>query len=173
MSQCTNHKITYTSKDISQPTHYISWALDIIVLSHSFVSSSIMVKVNTMCSSKKCTMENYSESNDTTSHISYFLHVWSFVYTVQPFHHDSCDILTKNKVWKLHKFYINYSGLVKLWYFVKEVASYVRAKKRRWWVTRYQNKRCWISWLTWCTTEKSFQIQSHSCHFVSNFPIKH
>ena len=79
----------------------------------------------------------------------------------------------KIKFEKLHKFYNNYSGLVTLWYFVKEVASYVLPKKRHWWVTRYQNKRCWISWLTWRTTEKSLQIQLNSCHFVSNFQIKH
>ena len=91
----------------------------------------------------------------------------------QPFHRDSCDILTKNNILLVTNLHNNYSGLVKLWYFVKVVASYALAKKRHWWVTRYQNKWCWISWLTWRTTELFFQIQSHSCHFVSNFQIKH
>ncbi len=91
----------------------------------------------------------------------------------QPFHRDSCDILTKNNSLLVPNLYSNYSGLVKLWCFVKVVASYALAKKRHWWVTRYQNKWCWISWLTWRTTELFFQIQSHSCHFVSNFQIKH
>ena len=31
--------------------------------------------------------------------------------TFQPFHRDSCDILTKNNIRNLHKFYNIYSGL--------------------------------------------------------------
>ena len=47
----------------------------------------------------------------------------------QPFPRDSCDILTKNNILLVPNLYNNYSGLVKLWYFVKVVASYVLAKK--------------------------------------------
>ena len=47
----------------------------------------------------------------------------------QPFHRDSCDILTKNNILLVPNLYNNYSGLVKLLYFVKVVASYVLAKK--------------------------------------------
>ena len=50
-------------------------------------------------------------------------------YTYQPFHRDSCDILTKNIILLVPNLYNNYSGLVKLRYFVKVVASYVLAKK--------------------------------------------
>ena len=32
----------------------------------------------------------------------------------QPFHHDSCDILTKNNILLVPNLYNNYSGLVKL-----------------------------------------------------------
>ena len=96
---------------------------------------------------------NINYSFIKAAHHTFFKAYWIIKTGIQPFHRDSRDILTKNKVWKLHTFYNNYSGLVKLWYFVKEVASYVLAKKRRWWVTRYQNKLCWISWLTWRTTE--------------------
>ena len=48
----------------------------------------------------------------------------------QPFHRDSCDILTKNYILLVPNLYNNYSGLVKLRYFVKVVASYDLAKKR-------------------------------------------
>ena len=48
----------------------------------------------------------------------------------QPFHRDSCDILTKNNILLVPNLYNNYSGLVKLRYFVKVVASYALAKKR-------------------------------------------
>ena len=52
------------------------------------------------------------------------------VLSYQPFHRDSCDILTKNNILiLLLQLYNNYSGLVKLRYFVKVVASYVLAKK--------------------------------------------
>ena len=48
----------------------------------------------------------------------------------QPFHRDSCDILTKNNILLVPNLYNNYSGLVKLWYFVMVVVSYALAKKR-------------------------------------------
>ena len=67
-----------------------------------------------------------------------------YTYIYQPFHRDSCDILTENNILLVPNLYNNYSGLVKLWYFVKVVASYALAKKRHWWVTRYKNKWCWI-----------------------------
>ena len=47
----------------------------------------------------------------------------------QPFHRDSCDILTKNNSLLVPNLYNNYSGLVKRLYFVKVVASYALAKK--------------------------------------------
>ena len=34
--------------------------------------------------------------------------------TAQPFHRDSCDILTKNNILLVPNLYNNYSGLVKL-----------------------------------------------------------
>ena len=45
------------------------------------------------------------------------------------FHRDSCDILTKNNILLVPNLYNNYSGLVKLRYFVKVVAGYALAKK--------------------------------------------
>ena len=47
----------------------------------------------------------------------------------QPFHRDSCDIVSKNNILLVPNLYNNYSGLVKLGSFVKVVASYVLANK--------------------------------------------